>query len=230
MKSHTLQANKRTELGRKVKALRSSGSIPATVYGKKAENMSLTVDGSEFLKVYREAGETGLVELSVDGKALPVLIHIVQKDPITGEVLHVEFHQVDLKEKVKTNVPLVLVGEAPAVAQKIGVLLSVLSEVEVEALPAELPEKIEVDVAGLAELNQELKVSDLHAPMGVALLSEPTLTVVKVSPLVSKEAEEQAAAEAAEAAAAAPAEGEAATPEKTEGEAAKPEAPAPETK
>lgn len=226
MKKHTLKASVRTEMGRKVKSLRLSGNVPATVYGKKAENVSLTISGSEFLKVYREAGETGLVELSVDGKTLPVLIHVVQKDPLTDEILHVEFHQVDLKEKVKANVPLVLFGESPAVAQKIGVLLSVLSEVEVEALPAELPEKIEIDVTGLSELDQELKVSDLRTPSGVALLSDPTLTVVKVSALVSKEAEEQAAAEAAEAAAAAPAEGEAGATEKAEAEPAK-EEPAP---
>lgn len=207
MKSHTLQAQVRTEVGRKVQALRNAGSIPATVYGKKAENKSLTMSAADFMKVFSEAGETGLVELMVDGKKLPVLIHSVQRDAMKGTVLHVEFHQVDLKEKVKANVPLVLVGDAPAVAQKVGVLLTVLSEVEVEALPTELPDKIEVDVNGLAEIDQELKVSDLRSPSGVTILSEASLTVVKVGALVSKAAEEQAAADAAEAATATPTEG-----------------------
>ena len=208
MKAHTLQATQRAELGRKVKELRRSGQIPATVYGKKADNQSITVNAAEFKQVYLKAGETGLVELVVSNKKLPVLIHTVQRDPLSNVILHIEFHQVDLKEKVKTNVPLVLVGEAQAVAQKIGVLLSVLSEVEVEALPAELPDKIEVDVTGLSDLDQELKVSDLTVPQGVAILSEPSLTVVKVGALVSKEAEEQAAEEQA---ASVPEEGEAAT-------------------
>jgi len=142
----------------------------------------------------------------------PVLVHHVQRDPVRNTILHVEFHQVDLKEKVHANVPLSLVGEALAVTQKVGVLLSLLSEIEVEALPTDLPEKIEVDVAALAEVGQELKVSDLHVPSGVTVLSDATISVVKVGELVSKEAEEQAAAEVAAAEeAAAPAEGETST-------------------
>jgi len=209
MKAHTLHAALRTELGRKVKSLRKSGQIPATIYGKKADTKSISVDAVDFKQIFIAAGETGLVELVLSDKKLPVLIHTVQRDPLSNGILHVEFHQVDLKEKVKTNVPLVLVGESPAIAQKIGVLLTVLSEVEVEALPTELPDKIEVDVASLSEIDQELKVSDLHIPHGVTILSEPVLTVVKVGALVSKEAEEQAAKEQA---AATPVEGDSTAP------------------
>jgi len=112
-------------------------------------------------------------------------------------LLHIEFYHVDLKEKVHTKVPLVQIGESAAVTEKKGVLLTISSEVEVEALPAELPEKIEVDVTGLSDVDQELKVSDLKIPHGVTMLSDADVIVVKVAALVTKAAEEQAAAETA---------------------------------
>ncbi len=195
MKKYTLQGQKRELVGRKVKNLRAKGIVPATVYGKKITSESIAINASEFLKMYASSGETGLIELTVGTVVSPVLVHTVQKHAVTSELLHVEFYQVDLKEKVHTKVPLVLVGDSAAVVEKKGVLLTISSEVEVEALPAELPEKIEVDVTGLAEVDQELKVSDLKVPNGVTILTEQDVIVVKVSELVSKAAEEQAAAE-----------------------------------
>lgn len=200
MKKHALTASKRDIIGRKVKKLRASGQIPATVYGKKVASVSVVVPADAFTKTYGEAGETGLVELSVGGDVRPVLIHHVQKDPVTGTILHVEFHQVDLKEKVHANVPLVLVGQSPAVTEKKGVLLTILDEIEVEALPTDLVDKIDVDVRGLSEVNQEVKIKDLKIPAGLTVLSDAALTVVKVGSLITKEAQEEAAAEAAKAA------------------------------
>jgi len=212
MKKYLLTAQKRTVVGRKVKALRKTGELPATVYGKKVKSISLSVSRDAFLSVYKEAGETGLIELSVGDGTRPVLVNTLQVDPVTSAPLHVEFHQVDLKEKVHAKVPVELTGESPAVAQKLGVLLTVLDEIEVEALPAELPEKIHVDVAALAEVNQELTVEKLSIPPGVTVLTEGGLVVVKVGPLITKEAEAQAAADAAAAAQAAAATAAAAEP------------------
>ena len=155
MKKHTLKAQKREMLGRKVKKLRQQGQLPATVYGKKLESENLLVSSMDFAKVFAETGLTGLIELVLDGSTKPVLVHHVQRHPVKDSILHVEFHQVDLKEKVHANVPLVFVGESPVVVQKQGVLLSLVSEIEVEALPTDLPEKIEVDVSVLAEVDQE---------------------------------------------------------------------------
>jgi len=209
MKRHTLNAQIRQDVGKKVSKLRAEGKLPSTVYGKKVTSVSITVSAAEFESVYDTAGETGLIDLVVGKEVKPVLVHYVQRDPMRGTTLHVEFHQVDLKEKVKAAVPLVTVGESSAVTQKVGVLLMLLSEVEVEALPADLPDKIEIDVSKLSEVDQELKVADLHVPDGVTILSDAAVSVVKIGALVSKEAEEQAAAEAAAAQeAAAPAEGE----------------------
>ncbi len=226
MKKHSLTASKRDVVGRKVKKLRSAGQLPATVYGKKVKSVSVAVPADAFLKTYGEAGETGLVELSVGGDVRPVLIHTVQKDPVTGSILHVEFHQVDLKEKVHANIPLVLVGESPAVVEKRGVLLTILDELDVEALPTDLVENIEISVGGLSEVNQEVKVKDLKVPAGLTVLSDGELTIVKVGSLISKEAEAEAAAEEAAKAAAAEAapaaEGAAAPPAEGEAPAEKP--------
>lgn len=228
MKKYSLQATKRGELGRKVKSVRASGGVPGTVYGKGVKSASVTVDGKAFEKLYAEAGETGLVELSLDGTVRPVLVHTVQRNPLKGTALHVEFHQVDLKEKVHANVPVELAGESAAVEQKVGVLLTITSELEVEALPTDLPEAITVEVTKLAAVGDELKVSDLKVPAGVTILTPADQIVVKVDSLVSKEAEEQAAADAAAAAAAsaeaAPTEGEA--PKEDSGQAAPAEAAA----
>jgi large subunit ribosomal protein L25 len=197
MKKHTLSAAVRELVGRKVKQLRAENQIPATVYGKGVKSISVTVALDAFEEVYEETGETGLIELAVGKEVRPVLVHMVQVDPVSDALLHVEFHQVDLKEKVHAKVPVEIVGESPAVAQKLGVLLTVLDAIEVEALPTDLPEKIAVDVSVLAEVDQEVKVEQLHVGSSVTVLTDGSLTIVKVGPLVTKEAEAQAAEEAA---------------------------------
>jgi large subunit ribosomal protein L25 len=234
MKKYSLTADARELVGRKVKSLRAAGKIPATIYGKDVKSVSVAVDATAFEKLYAQAGETGLVELSLGGTIHPVLVHTVQRDPVKRHFLHIEFHQVDLKKNVHAKVPVEFVGEADAVTQKVGVLLTILDEIEVEALPTDLPESLSLDVAKLAAVGEELKVSDIKVPQGVTILTPLDQIVVKVDSLVSKEAEAQAAADAAAAAAAAaeaaPAEGEApaegATPKEAEaapaeGEAAK---------
>ncbi len=203
MKKYSLTADIRDIVGRKVKNLRKTGKIPATVYGKNVKSVSVAVSADAFEKVYKEAGETGLVELAVGRDLRPVLVHTLQKHPVSNQILHIEFHQVDLKEKVHAKVPLELAGDAPAVIGKTGVLLTLIDEVEVEALPADLPDKIIVDVSKLSEVNQEVNVGGLKIPSGVTILTDKDQSVVRVGALISKEAEAEAAAEAAAAAAAA---------------------------
>ncbi|MBI2405314.1 50S ribosomal protein L25 [Candidatus Gottesmanbacteria bacterium] len=202
MKKHTLLANPRTLVGRKVKQLRKQGLIPATMYGKNIKSVSVSLSAHEFDKVYKETGETGLIELTMNTDTHPVLIHHVQVDPVGEHILHIEFHQVDLKEKVTTRVPVKLMGTSPVVMQKLGVLLAVLDEIEVEALPADLPEYISIDTSGLHEVNAEVKVGDVTTPKGVSVQTDPSLTVVKIGALITKEAQAQAQAEATAAAAA----------------------------
>lgn len=202
MKKISLSVTPRKVLGKKVKKLRKEGVLPANVYGKDVKSESVQVPFKEFEKVYKEAGETGLVELQVEGKVRPVLIHNIQFDPVSHEPLHADFYQVNLKEKVKTMVPLSFVGEPAAVTNKVGILLEQLSEVEVEALPTDLPENIEVNVEKLANIDEQITVGDIKAPTGVTLLTDAGQVVAKIGELVTKEAAEQAAAEAAAAEAA----------------------------
>lgn len=230
MKTYRLKAQPRELTGRKVKQLRLKGLLPATVYGRNVKSVSVQLGTDEFSTVYQQTGESSLIDLALDKDVRPVLIHNVQKHPVSGAPVHVEFFQVDLKEKVRTNVPLVIVGEPPAVTDKTGVLLSIMDAVEVEALPRELPEKIEVDVTGLGAVGQEITVGDLKAASGVTIMTDGNLTVVKIGALVSKEAEAEAAAEeAAKAAAAAQAPAEGALPEGAEA-SGEPQAKAEEAK
>ena len=163
--------------------------MPANVFGKKIKSTSVMVETDAFATIYKEAGETGLIELTIESEkeTRPVLVHQVQIDPVSGLLLHIEFFQVDLKEKVHAQVPLEFVGTPPAIEKNIGVLLTILNEIEVEALPTELPEKIIVDISGLIEVNQELKVSDLRVPKGVTVLSDAGLTVTKIGALTKVE-------------------------------------------
>ena len=133
MEQVPLTAQKRTVLGRKVKTLRLEGVIPAHVFGHKIKTEHIQVKTGDFSKVYDAAGETGIVDLAVDNQKKPVLIRNVQIHPVTDEPLHIDFYQVNLAEKVKVNVPLEVVGEAPAVEKKIGLLLTPVSELEIEA-------------------------------------------------------------------------------------------------
>jgi large subunit ribosomal protein L25 len=183
-KTISLTTEPRTTVGHKVKHLRTEGKLPATVYGKGFESVNVSVSTDMFKKTYAEAGETHLVTLSIDTTKVPVLIHMVQKHPVTRELLHVEFLKVNLKEKMKTSIPVVLEGEAPAMTQGIGTLIQVLQEIEIEALPTEIPESLVVNVETLDVVDSEKTVKDLVVPAGVTVLTDPNETVVKIGAIV----------------------------------------------
>lgn len=215
MKRHKLAVEKRKILGKQIKKLRREGILPGNIFGKNIKSTSVQVQLKEFNPVYKEAGSTGLVDLELDGKIIPVLIQDLQTD-YKNNVLHANFYQVNLKEKVKSAIPLEIVGEPKAVTEKVGLLMNILSEVEVEALPEDLPEHIEVNVEHLAAVDDQITVADLKVPAGVEVLTDPTQVVSKIDELVSKEAQELAAEEAAAAEAA---KAEAGAVEGAEGEA-----------
>ncbi len=203
MKHPQLVSEPRKVLGKKVKKLRREGLLPANVYGKGLESTSIQVKLSDFQTVFKEVGETGLIDLMVDGQKRPVLVKNMHQTFPHHIPLHVDFYQVNLKEKVKTMVPIVLTGEAKAVTDKVGLLLQTLSEVEIEALPEELPENIEISVENLAAIDEQITVENLKAPDGVTILTEPEQVVAKIGELVVEEPEPEAPAEGEEGAAAA---------------------------
>lgn len=185
-----LNAQIREISGRKVKKLRADGIIPANVYGKSIKSTSLQLDTKEFVNVYKETGETGLIDLIVDGKVRPVLVHDVQVNPVTDKYIHVDFFQVNLKEKVKSQVPLELVGISPAEKSGIGTVVQILDEIEVEALPADLPEKFEIDISILTDVDQSITVGDIKAIKDVDVLTSKDILIVKVEQLREEEVNE----------------------------------------
>jgi large subunit ribosomal protein L25 len=196
------------------------------MFGKGIKSQALQLPLKDFESVYKKVHETGLVDLAIGSETHPILIQNVQIHPITHIPIHADFFKVNLKEKVRASIPIVALGEPKAVVDKIGVLLQPLSEVEVEALPTDLPENLEVDVEGLSQIDDHLTIADLKAPSGVEILAEPGEMIFRIDELVSEEAEELAAEEEAEAQAAAEAaegEGEGEKKEEAEGEEKKEE-------
>lgn len=215
MKKISLKAQERKTFGRKVKNVRNEGMIPSNIFGKGVKSKAIKVDEKEFLKVFDEAGETSIVEVLFGKENRPCLIHGIQKDPVSEKVLHVDFHQVNLKEKVSADVPIEVVGEAPAVKQGLGTLVTYIDEVEVEALPMDLPEKFEINVNGLKEVDDALHIKDLdYDKSKVELDADPEEIVVKIEAL--REEEEEPEPEA-------PAEGEEGEEAEKEGEEKAPE-------
>lgn len=198
MQTTKLSAEIRETTGKKVKKLRKEGFVPVNVYGKGVESQALQIPVKEFQVIYSKVGETGLVELSYGKVTNHVLIKNVQYHPVLRKPIHAEFHAVNLKEKIKANIPLELVGESQAVANGLGILLQTINEVEVEALPTELPEKFEINVEPLADLDQQITVAEIKAPKEVEILTAGEEVVVKVVKAVVEEVAEAAAVETAE--------------------------------
>lgn len=182
MSDKKLKSESRSATGRKLKGLRSSGIVPANIYGKGVESVSIQVDLKEFQTLFKEVGETGIIQLELGKETRPVLVANVQLHPKTDDVLHVDFRQVNLKEKIEASVPVSLIGESPAEKQSLGTVVQQLNEVVVEALPADLPERFEINVEGLAEVDQAIYVKDIKVPSGVEIKTDIESIVAKVEP------------------------------------------------
>lgn len=157
----TLTASIRKIVGKKVNKLRKEGIVPANIYGVDFKSTSVSLHAKEFIKIYRNARETGIVYTKLDGKEVPVLIKNVQRHPVTEVILHVDLRKIDLTKKIQTEVPVKTVGISEAVAQKAGVLLTQSESLLVEALPKDIPHQIEIDISTIKEIGQEIKVSNL---------------------------------------------------------------------
>jgi len=195
----TLSSKIRKEVGKKVKSLRQQGILPAVLYGHKIKNLNLELDLKEFEKIYKEAGESSLItlviakgkdeaeasslSLNVEEKKQKflVLIHDIQFDHLTEKPIHIDFYQPELKEEVEVTVPLIFEGEAPAVKDLGGTLVKNISEVEVKALPQNLPHEIKVDIGNLKTFEDNILIKDLIVSKEVKILKEPEEIVAAVA-------------------------------------------------
>jgi len=179
--------------------------VPAVVYGKGMESQSLQVKRSELEKAFKTAGESNLITLDFGAGPIKVLVKETQRDVLKGFFTHIDFYQVNMKEKIKTEIPLHFIGEAKAIKELGGVLIKDMDAVEVECLPGDLVDHIDVDISVLNTYEDAIRLHDLKIPAGLTLLSHDGMVAAVREPRV--EVVEPVAAPAADAAAAAPAEG-----------------------
>ena len=193
-----LRVHSRSERGRHVDALRRRGEVPAVLYGRNLPAVAITAETGALVRAWRRAGRTHLIDLSIDGAGpRKVLFHDLQIDPRTARPLHADFFAVNLLERLAVDIPVMTVGEAPAVSElKLGSLQLVLVTLRVEALPSNLPDHLAVNVTGLTEVDSAVRVRDVALPEGVTLAAhvDPDEVVVKVAPLRVVAAEEEAPA------------------------------------
>jgi large subunit ribosomal protein L25 len=187
----SLAAEPRDVFGKKVARLRRAGKLPGVVFGRGLDSTSVSVDGHEFELLRRRTGPNALVDLSVGGETgQPVLIHGVQVHPVTRRPLHVDLFLVRMTEELIVDVPLVPVGESPAVVDEGGTLLHGIESVKVRALPDHLPQSIEYSIESLVDFDTTIHVRDLAIPDDVTLLTDPDDVVAKVqAPRVEVEEE-----------------------------------------
>lgn len=183
MNSIEMSVNVRDTKGIKPKDLLKSGLIPGIVYGHGTENMSIQIAKKEFTNIFKEAGESSLLNLKVDGKVLGnVIINDYQTDPLTDEIIHFDLHKVRMDEKIITNVNIIIVGEAPAVKNFGGVLVVGHDSIEIKCLPQDLIHEIDLDISILTALDDMIRVKDLKLSSAVEVLSEEEDVLVSVVP------------------------------------------------
>ena len=192
----SIKAEKREVTGKKLKDLRKNGKIPAVMYGAGDSGVLLEIAERDFERVFKQAGESSLVELEIGGNIKNVLIHDVAFDPIRDNPVHVDFLQVRMDKLIKADVELSFEGESPAIKLG-GILVKVLHKIEVEALPKDLPHEIKVDISKLVNLEDKFTVGDLKLPAGVKVQAENDEVLALIE--TPKTEEELKAEEAAEA-------------------------------
>lgn len=203
-----LQATKREILGKKVRFLRRQGATPVHIFGHGIESVALQCDTAKLQRGLAQAGQTGLISLAVDGEKGPrhVIVRELQREPRTGELLHVDFYQVKMGEKVTVEVPIVFIGEAPALKSKESTLVQALNTLSIECLPDKIPASVELDISALTEAEQALRVKDLKLDKDFTIINDPDVVLARISVRRAEKVEEVVVAkeEAVEAPEAAP--------------------------
>jgi len=193
--TYKLDVQVRTVFGKKCAALRRQGLVPGVVYGPKIEPIHFQAPYRPLQVALLKAGGTQLIDLSIDGKSYPVLAREVQRDVTRGDILHVDFLAVDMTATIRTSIPIHYINESPAVQSRLGILVNGISNLEIESLPGDLPERIEVDIARLVNVNDAIFVRDLDLGEKIEIISDPDEMVVRVAALSVQEEEAEAEGE-----------------------------------
>jgi len=197
MEKFVLQANKREVIGKKVKALRREGMLPAVIYGSGMDPQPITLDTKEVNQTLKLVGANTLLTIKIGKKEHLALVRDIQREVIKRDLLHIDFQAVSLEENISTTVPVMIIGEAPAVKEFDAVLSTALDELQIEAKAKDLPDSITVDVSSLVEIGDNILVKDLSIPGDVTVLDDPDEMVVVASApsLMEEEPEEEEGAE-----------------------------------
>lgn len=191
MEDRLLKAQPRSVRGKQVSRLRRAGRLPGVLYGRGTEPVAIDLDAAEAGRVLQDSSASTLLDLELGGESHKVLVRELQRHPIRRSLDHVDLMKVAMDVIIRTEVPIELTGEAPAVKTFGGVLVTGLSEIEVEALPADLPSRIAVDLETLATIDSRITVGDLFLGKGVRLLTDPNVTVARVIYQVEEKLEEE---------------------------------------
>lgn len=197
MEKIVLEAKIRQETGKRVKNVRRAGFIPAIIYGHKQDPLPISLEKQSATQILNKVSGSTVLTVRVDGKDYSTLVRDVQRDHLKNEFLHLDFLAVSLTEKLRTAVSITLIGEAPVLKEYEALIVAGISEVEVEALPQDLPETLEVDLSGLVEIGDAIYLKDLPVPANVEFLTD-TEELIAVASAVKEEVVEEAAVEGLE--------------------------------
>jgi large subunit ribosomal protein L25 len=191
---------RREVIGKKVRALRRSGIIPANIYGHNVDSLAVQVPSDELRLLMKRHSRNEIIYVQVDGQERPTFVRDVQRNPVTDQIVHVDFLQISLTETVRLEVPVHFSGVSPAVSTHGGIVTHSTNMVMVEALPTAVPSSIEVDISDMTEIGQSIHVGDLPAMEGVIFLTDAGSVIVRIDLPAAERSEAEVAAEAAEAA------------------------------
>jgi len=178
--TYKLDATQRDVVGKHVKQYRREGHIPAVVYGPTIEPVKLFVNETELRQVLTHAAGTHLIELNIDGSPVTTLAREVQRHPIKGSILHVDFYHVAMDRAIRTEIPIIVVGASPAITRREAIVLQAMTTLPIEVLPADLPDRVEVDITGLQKVGDHILVSGLSLPEGIRVLASADEMVLKL--------------------------------------------------
>ncbi len=186
--TYAIEAQLRDSKAKNSDELRKTGFLPAVLYGKGITNQNLSISYSQFLKIYRQAGESSLIDVTIGSTgSVKTLVQDVAMDSRTDKIIHVDFYQVNMTEKLNATIPLLFTGESKAVKELAGILVKSLSEIEVRCLPSDLVHEITVDLSPLQTFEDTICIKDITLPKGIEVLEQPDVIVATVTESISEE-------------------------------------------